>query len=66
MKEFHKYLSGIPNGNGTEREIKNYWKQMGGSLSIWGKFIRAVKETCLFILHCHKINGLLSCVGVSL
>lgn len=66
MKEFHKYLSGIPNGNGTEREIKNYWKQMDGSLSFWGKFIRAVKEMCLFILHCHEINGLVSCVGVSL
>ncbi len=62
----NKYLSGIPNKNGTEREIKNYWKQMDCSLSFSGKFIRAMKEMCLFILHCHEINGLLSRVGVSL
>lgn len=68
MKEFCKYLSGIPNGNGTEKEIKNYLKQMDCSLNFFsqGKFIGAVKEMCLFILHCHEINSLLSCAGVTL
>lgn len=33
MKEFSKYLCGIPNGDRTEKEIKNYWKQMDCSLS---------------------------------
>lgn len=35
MKEFCKYLSGIPNGNGTEKEIKNYLKQMDCSLNFF-------------------------------
>lgn len=33
MKEFIKYLCGIPNGDRTEKEIKNYLKQMDCSLS---------------------------------
>lgn len=35
----NKYLSGIPNKNGTEREIKNYWKQMDSSLSFQGNLL---------------------------
>lgn len=66
MKEFSQYLCGIPNGDRTEKEIKNYSKQMDCSLSFSGKFISVVKEMCLFILCCHKMNGLLSCACVSL
>lgn len=66
MKEFSGYLCGIPNGDRTEKEIKNYSKQMDCSLSFSGKFISALKETCLFILCCHETNGLLNCACVSL
>lgn len=66
MKEFGEYLCGIPNGDRTEKEIKNYSKQMDCSLSFSGKFISDVKEMCLFILCCHEMNGLLSCACVSL
>lgn len=66
MKEFCEYLCGIPNGDRTEKEIKNYSKQMDCSLSLSGKFISAMKEMCLFILCCHEMNDLLSCACVSL
>lgn len=66
MKEFGEYLSGIPNGDRTEKEIKNYLKQMVCSLSFSGKFISAMKDICLFIFCCHEMNDLLSCACVSL
>lgn len=68
MKEFREYLRGIPNGDGTEKEIKNYLKQMDCFFEFFGggKFIGAMKETCLFILRCHEMNDLLSCACVSL
>lgn len=47
MKEFGKYLSGIPNGNGTEIEIKNNLKQMDCSLSFSGKFISVGEKKCV-------------------
>lgn len=68
MKEFREYLRGIPNGDRTEKEIKNYSKQMGRSVFFFSlrKFIGAMKETCLFILRRRETNDLLSCVRVSL
>lgn len=73
MKEFSEYLRGIPNGDGTEKEIKNYSKQMGRPLFFFSpprvfsrKFIGAMKETCLFILRRRETNDLLSCARVSL
>lgn len=66
MKEFCEYLCGIPNGDRTEKEIKNYLKQMGCYLSFSWKFISAMKEMCLFILGCYEMNDLLSWACVSL
>lgn len=66
MKEFWEYLRGIPNGDRTEKEIKNYSKQMGRSVFFSRKFIGAMKETCLFILRRRETNDLLSCARVSL
>lgn len=37
MKEFREYLRGIPNGDGTEKEIKNYLEQMDCFLEFFGR-----------------------------
>lgn len=66
MKEFWEYLRGIPNGDRTDKEIKNYSKQMARSVFFSPKFIGAMKETCLFILRRRETNDLLSCARVSL
>lgn len=39
MKEFSEYLRGIPNGDRTEKEIKNYSKQMGSSVFSCGNLL---------------------------